>query len=174
MKSGNAVQSVADKHRAEILERMAKGEAISKIAQSLGYANHAGIGNRMRDDPEYKAALRHGVIGKLEQREQELESAADNVSVTRADRLLGHARWWAERLDRETFAQKPDIAININNIGTIDGALGADAAGLLDKLRGSIIDASPQTEPETEKPLIISKGSESGSEIICEDSRVTD
>jgi hypothetical protein len=147
MKSGNAVQSVADKHRDEILKRMANGEAVSSIARSLGYATHAGIGNRLRDDPDYQAALKHGVVGRLEKREQELEAAQDNVSVTRADRLLNHARWWAERIDRNTFAQKPDIAININNISGLDGAMGLQASDLLAQVRGVVIehDAEQQT-----------------------------
>jgi hypothetical protein len=151
MKSGNAVQSVADKHRDEILERMANGEAVSSIARSLGYATHAGIGNRLRDDPDYQAALKHGVVGRLEKREQELEAAQDNVSVTRADRLLNHARWWAERIDRNTFAQKPDIAININNIGSLDGAMGMQAADLLSKVKSVTIDAEQQTADIAQK-----------------------
>ena len=45
----------------------------------------------------------------MDQREKELECADSNVSVTRADRLLGHARWLAERLDAETYGQRSHI-----------------------------------------------------------------
>ncbi len=88
---------------------MSLGEPITKIAQSLGYADHAGIINRIGDDPDYQAALRSGLIGKIEKREDELELADTNVTVTRADRLLGHARWWAERLDPGRFGNRTEL-----------------------------------------------------------------
>lgn len=127
--------AVAIQHRAEIIERMAKGEPITAIAKALGYAGHSGIIERLGDDPEYKAALRSGIIGKLEKREGELEVAPDNVTVTRADRLLGHARWWAEKLDPDRFATKQaNITIN-NNVLAIGDSLVGQASELLDKLR---------------------------------------
>jgi len=88
---------------------MANGEPITKIARDLGYADHSGIIHRLADDPEYSKALRSGVYGKLEKREAELEVADTNVTVTRADRLLGHARWFAERIDRATFGDKLQV-----------------------------------------------------------------
>ena len=97
--------ALAIQHRDEILTRMASGEPLTSIAKSLGYADHAGIVNRLGDDKDYQEALRVGLIGKLENRERELETADTNVTVTRADRLLGHARWWAERLDPQRFGQ---------------------------------------------------------------------
>ena len=104
--------AIAVLHRDEILQRMAKGEPITEIARSLGYADHSGIIHRLDEDPEYKAALRSGLIGKIEKREAELEIASENVTVTRADRLLGHARWWAERLDPSRFGQKSEVALS--------------------------------------------------------------
>ena len=100
--------SVAVAHRDEILTRMASGEPLTSIAHSLGYADHSGIIHRLDEDPDYQAALRVGLIGKLEKREGELEVAANKVTVSRADRLLGHARWWAERLDPRRFGAKPE------------------------------------------------------------------
>lgn len=102
--------SVALNHKAEIIERIANGEPLTSIASSLGYAGHSGIVERLGNDPDYQRALVSGVHGKLEKREKELESAVDNVTVTRADRLLGHARWYAERVARDQFGVKPDAS----------------------------------------------------------------
>ena len=97
---------VAIKHKAEIIKRISNGEPVTDIAKSLGYADHSGIIHRLGDDEEYKAAMRASVFAKIEKREKELENATDSVSVTKSDRLLGHARWWAERLDPQRFNAK--------------------------------------------------------------------
>lgn len=95
--------SVAKVHKEEIVARIAKGEPLTSIAADLGYAGHSGIVERLGQDPDYQKAMVSGAHGKLEKRERELEGAETNVSVTRADRLLGHARWFAERVAREQF-----------------------------------------------------------------------
>ena len=103
-------------HKDEIVARLATGEPLTAIAHSLGYAGHAGIVERLGNDSDYQAAMVSGVHGKLEKRERELEAADNNVSVTRADRLLGHARWYAERVARDQFGVKNDqqpIAIQV-------------------------------------------------------------
>ena len=51
---------------------------------------------------------------RMDRRERELEAAPDNVSVTRADRLLGHARWLAERTLPEEFGQRTQIDVTVN------------------------------------------------------------
>jgi len=110
--------SVAVEHRDEIIQRMSKGEAITNIARSLGYASHTGIINRLSEDPEYQAALKAGIIAKLEQREKDLESASENVTVTRADRLLGHTRWWAERINPAQFGQRSHVTVeHVGDLG---------------------------------------------------------
>ena len=108
--------AIAIRHKDEIIHRMSKGEPITAIAKDLGYASHQGIIERLGQDPDYQAALRSGIVGKIENREQQLESADDNVAVTRADRLLGHARWWAERLDPARFGQKNQLDVRATNI----------------------------------------------------------
>lgn len=113
--------SIATQHKDEIINRIAKGEALTAIAESIGYTNHSAIINRLGEDKEYQDALRAGVIGKLEKREQALELAQDNVTVTRANHLLNHSRWWAERLDPQRFGAKQDqqsgitIHVHIND-----------------------------------------------------------
>lgn len=97
-------------HKDEVIARIANGEPLTSIALDLGYASHSGIVERLGDDPEYQKAMRSGIIGKIERREKQLESADSNVTVTRADRLLGHARWWAERLDPQRFGAQKEQA----------------------------------------------------------------
>lgn len=131
-----ARRAIALQHRDEILLRMAKGEPITKIAHDLGYADHSGIIHRLEDDPDYKAALRTGIVGKLEKREQDLEAAQDNVTVTRAERLLGHARWWAERLDPQRWGQ-----LNKLQVEHVD-----DLGERLRRARSRVIDVAPEQQ----------------------------
>lgn len=131
----NGIVSEAIERKAEILERVASGERITDIAQQLGYANHAGVANRLRSDPDYAQAIINGAWAKLEARESQLERAEDNVSVSRSRELMSQARWYAERIDRDRFSPKPDISININNIVHVDQALAGAAADLLNQLR---------------------------------------
>jgi len=111
-----AGSAIAHQHRDEILQRIATGEQLTKIATDLGYSSHQGIDERLGDDPDYRRAMKASFVGKIEKRETDLERADNNVAVTRADRLLGHARWWAERLDPDRFGIKKDqqpIAIQV-------------------------------------------------------------
>lgn len=118
---------------AKILEAVGKGRSLLSIADEYGVSDVA-ILHRCQQYPEYKRQASIGVELRMDKREQELESAPDNVSVTRADRLLGHARWIAERLAADRFGQKP-TNINIINGITVDQALDSIAGSLLDKVR---------------------------------------
>lgn len=144
--------AIALQHREEILERIGRGEPITAIAQSLGYKGHSGIIERLGEDKDYQAALRSGIVGKIEKREAELECASDNVTVTRADRLLGHARWWAERLDPDRFGGKQTITVNQGV--TLDQALEMSASALLNKMR-VVSDLSTDETAQNEGKLLI-------------------
>ena len=143
----NGVVSLSTQHLDTILARMRRGDSLTTIAHDLGYADHSGIAHRLDNDPEFRSALRSGIIGKLEKREQELGEATQNVTVTRADRLLGHARWWAERLDPARFGQLTKltgadggpIQVQVVRFGqTIEGETVSDAqhAALLPPPKG--------------------------------------
>jgi tRNA-dihydrouridine synthase len=93
-----------------ILQGIASGKSLKAIADEYKVSDVA-ILRRIEDNPDYKPLRRIGLRLRMDQREQELESAEDNVSVTRADRLLGHARWLAERLDSETYGQKSHLTV---------------------------------------------------------------
>lgn len=112
--------AVAIQHKPDIIRRIASGEPLTSIAQSLGYASHSGIIERLGDDPDYQRAMRSGIHAKIEKREAELEVAADNVTVTRADRLLNHARWWAGKLDPERFGDKQQIDLRSTHVELVE------------------------------------------------------
>jgi hypothetical protein len=127
-----------------ILRELAKGKSLKAIADEHGVSDVA-ILRRIEDNPDYKPFRRIGLRLRMDMREQELESAQDNVSVTRADRLLGHARWLAERLDSETYGPKSHLTVE--NVG--------DLADKLRRARERVI--------EGEKPLRISESDSAGS-----------
>jgi hypothetical protein len=130
--------AVAVQRKEEILQRMAHGEPLTKIAKDLGYASHSGIIERIGSDPAYALALKTGIVAKLEKREGELEGAEDNVTVTRADRLLGHARWWAERLNPAMFGQKQEVT-HTHQV-TVDAGLVGLASDLLKGRKERVIE----------------------------------
>lgn len=101
--ANNGIISVVHTEKAQILQRLANGEPLTEIAHSLGLATHSAILERIGDDPDYQHALAASAWSKLQKRENQLEIADNNVTVTRADRLLGHARWFAERVARRWF-----------------------------------------------------------------------
>ena len=149
----NGIVSKAIERKAEVIQRISSGERLTAIARDLGYASHSGIAEALKNDPDYAEAVKHSAWAKLERREEELELAVLQPDITRADRLMAQARWWAERVNRDQFAPKPDVAIQINNIGGLENALTGDAASLLDKLR--TVSITPvSTAQSTDLPFI--------------------
>lgn len=106
--------ALATRKRTEILRRIAAGDPLTMIAADIGYADHSGIIHMLETDPDYKRALAIGVTKKIEKRERELEQADSNFTVTRADRLLGHARWWAGVWHRERYGEKPQLEVTLD------------------------------------------------------------
>lgn len=100
----HALKGIPDIDR-KILDGISAGRSLKSIADEHGVGDVA-ILQRARKYPDYKARLEVGMELRMDRREQELEIAADNVSVTRADRLLGHARWLAERSCPDRWGQK--------------------------------------------------------------------
>lgn len=142
----NGLPNKALDNREQIIQRIAAGERVTDIAKSLGYLSHSTISKTLSGDPDYQQAVIHSAWAKLETREEQLEQAEEQVDVTRARELLSHARWMAERLNREQFAQKADTQVNINLIN-VDGVLGQNAASLLDQLRTVV--APQQSDEDT-------------------------
>ena len=108
---------IAIQRKAEVLEMLASGHLVRDIAEHLGCVRES-ISRALANDPEYQAAMAESFTARLEQRESELESAEDHVSLTRADRLLNHQRWLCERRLPNLYGQRPTTAVQVNGEGS--------------------------------------------------------
>jgi hypothetical protein len=116
---------VAISHKDDIIARVEAGEKLIDIAKSYGLTTHASLSKYLASDPDYQAARELGLESRMDQREEELESANDSVTVARARELLSHARWRAEReCPKRWGAQNTGatfgtggITINIGTVG---------------------------------------------------------
>ncbi len=111
----------AIKHKPEILERLSNGETVASIAKSLGIARET-LSRTLAHDADYQQAFTEALDARLDQREQELEQASDNITLARARELLSHARWRAERLNPARYGQRPSVAIQVNTGSAITDA----------------------------------------------------
>lgn len=126
-------QSPAIINRDSVLQRIAAGERLTDIATSLGFADHSAIIHRLKGDPQYMVAREVGTEARMENRERELERAEESVTVTRADRLLNHARWKAEREFPHRWGQKQEVTHN--HQVTVSAGLVGRAGDLLERMR---------------------------------------
>lgn len=92
----------------KILAELAKGHSLKMIAAQFGVSDVAVL-HRVQSHPDYKRTARIGLKLRMDKREEELEAAADNVSVTRSNHLLTHARWLNERLNQEEYGPKQTL-----------------------------------------------------------------
>ena len=141
----NGIVSVVTENKAAILNRIANGEPLTVIAHSLGLETHSAIINRIGQDPDYQEALAASAWAKLQKRETDLETADSNVTVTRADRLLGHARWFAERVARRWFAPETRIT------GADGGPLQVQVVRFGAVIEGETVSSEPQKALEPPK-----------------------
>lgn len=96
-----------------ILAGIAAGKSLAKIAREYDVDDMA-ILRRVQKHPDWKDIQRIGLELRAGQREEQLESAPDNVGVTRADRLLAHTRWLLERCVPEVYGQKAHVTGDFN------------------------------------------------------------
>ena len=107
------VTAIAILHREEILNRVAAGEYLASISQSLNLAGKGqAISNALANDPEYQVAREFGLEAKLAEREKIVEDCADPRDVPRARELLSHARWRAEREAPHRWGQKSELKVD--------------------------------------------------------------
>jgi len=116
------MSSIVLQHRDTIIQRMQRGDRLTDIAKDLGLTSHAAISMRLSKDPEYIAARIASLASRLDQREAEMEIAADSVTIARTRELLSHARWRAEREAPDIWGAKPTstaggITINVSRDG---------------------------------------------------------
>lgn len=102
---GNVSVPIAQQRKQEVLQMLAEGALTKHIAQHLGITREA-LSRAMASDPDYQAAMREALDARMEQREEELESAQDGITLARARELLSHARWRAERLNPNKYGAK--------------------------------------------------------------------
>ena len=104
--------AIAVANKALILDQVAQGRRISDIAIDLGLSTHAAISKSLAKDPEYQLAREIGAEARLDQRERELESASNSVTVARARELMSQARWRAEREHPKIWGVKVEAKID--------------------------------------------------------------
>ena len=114
-----------------IIDALSQGQSIYSLADEWNIARLS-IQRRAWANPDYADAMATCVQARMEQREAELQRADNNVAVTRADRLLGHARWLAERSCPDRWGAKPtgtgtvNVQIVINKPGDVQVAVSSD------------------------------------------------
>ena len=103
----------------KLLDGIAAGRSLLSLATQYA-VDDMSVLQRLQQYPQYRTNLRIGLELRMDKREGELEVAETNVGVTRADRLLGHARWLAERQVPDRFGltrpvgETAPIQINIH------------------------------------------------------------
>lgn len=145
----------------QVFERIAAGERIADIANSLGvsrpmlYTWRNMEPHRKRRQEKWHEAMRLSAEAKAEEGEDILDAVAGKVGLTQADVSAAVARakykqWLAERRDPDTFGGKQDqVQVNVSI-----GALHLDALrrrGVTRELPMPTLEAEVVgEEPETE------------------------
>lgn len=120
----------AIKHREEIIERLAAGELVREIADSLG-CHRMSISTVLAKDPEYQAAIAEAIEARMEKYEAALDSESlnDGLSLARVKEQLSHVRWKAERLLSHKYGQvRQAVQVNTEGPATINIVSWADDA----------------------------------------------
>jgi len=99
-------------HKQTICDQLAQGMRLSEIASLLGITP-AAISQQLVNDPDYTTAQVLFVEARMDKRESEMESAPDQLNVTRARELLLHSRWLAERLAPDKYGKDSQQVVNI-------------------------------------------------------------
>lgn len=113
----NVSVPIAIQHRDEIIERLASGELVREIAESLGCSRQV-ISLQLAKDPEYQAATLEALDARLERYEAALDDPglADGLSLARIKEQIAHARWKCERRNPAKWGQMKQ-AIQVNSDG---------------------------------------------------------
>src|SRR3990167_63496 len=120
----------------KLLDGIAEGRSLKSLADEYQVSDVAVL-HRLIDHPDYRRRQAVGLELRMDRREEGLEQADTNVSVTRADRLLGHARWLAERCAPERFGQKTMLT------GADGGPIRVEIVRFAGKLiEGEVVDKS--------------------------------
>lgn len=108
-----------------ILDRYAAGEPIKRICADDGMPDHATYRKWKHTLPDFSAALAHARQDRAEvlvDRQGEHLAAVDpdspfgSARVALARERVAYDRWQAERLDRENWGERPQVAIAIGSV----------------------------------------------------------
>lgn len=102
------VTAVALQHRDTILQSIAAGKRLSDLSIDLGVTPQA-ISKVLVNDPEYQAAIECGHALRLDQAEQAIEAAAEQVDVARAGASWRAVSWRAERECAHRWGAKQEV-----------------------------------------------------------------
>lgn len=125
----------------QIIERLSSGMSLRTIASEFGCSGQA-LHQFIDKRAHIKAAQRVGYVSRMERREEELESAEEQVDISRARELLGHARWLAERGDPEKWGSKP-VQVNVG----VQVLLDSSAVGTIGDLLNCVAQQQETVEP---------------------------
>lgn len=98
----------------EILDRISAGEKITHICSDDHLPCEWSVRKWRRNDHEldgrFWAAMKQGVLPDIEAWEARLDGAKDRDETLKADKMLAHLRWKAERL-LEGFQDKQSVEV---------------------------------------------------------------
>lgn len=107
--------ALANVDRAAILERIAAGEYVPAIAESIGVSKQALAKSLARWDKDaYLSARETAAELRLDDAMLELRAARDPVDLARAREVFRAVAWRAEREHPGRWGSKPATAVNIN------------------------------------------------------------
>ena len=121
-----------------ILDRYEDGESVEQIAKSYQVSPQAVYAWLHRNaEEQWKSHLAAKAHYQLDQAEDELRTASDNIAVSRSRELLRAQQWRLERVLRRVWGQdSPTVQVNINlgdvreQIRVLEADLGLNAAVL--------------------------------------------
>lgn len=143
----------------ELVARVENGEIPSRIATELGVTK-AAVYYHLSDHPDYQKARKTGMAIRLDEAETNVIDSNDQLSLSRAREAFRAVAWRAEREHPQEWSNKPDIAIQINNISGLEQALTGDAASLLDQLRTVAIQPAATHQIEDAREITDDDGSQ--------------
>lgn len=119
MANGSANRgALATVDKAAILDRIAAGEYVPAIAESIGVSKQALAQSLARFDKDaYLAARETAAEIRLDEATMEIDRARDAVDLARAREKFRAVAWRAEREHPNRWGSRPTTAVQINGDG---------------------------------------------------------
>lgn len=141
--------AIAIIHRLEIIEQVAQGKLLKQIAAKYGISANA-ISKVLKDDPDYLAVKEAYHSTRLDDAEEMIEGALDQVDVARARAVWTSRSWRAEREMSSIWGTKPTTVV-IDNSGPVSDRVKEMAASLLSEMR-VVEEQAPSDDAEQDAP----------------------